>query len=99
MKWMQLSRREDLRNKSAEYLYVNCRLCEKHFENSQFYNAATKTKLLPYAVPTLFDVPNPPRLISSSRRTLCKRCAPQATLVNVKRRKRSRGNILAFVAL
>lgn len=97
MKWVQLSRRDDLRNKSTEYLYANCRLCEKHFEDSQFYYAPTKTRLLPYAVPTLFDVPDPPPLICSRNRTLRKRSAPQATLANVKRQKKNRGNIFAFL--
>lgn len=52
------------------------RLCEVHFEPSQFENNRQDgwKKLRPNAVPTIFDVPNPPRLFESRRRIL-KRCA------------------------
>ncbi|XP_030762468.1 52 kDa repressor of the inhibitor of the protein kinase-like isoform X2 [Sitophilus oryzae] len=38
------------------------RLCEKHFEKTQFENkrADGKVKLRPNAVPTIFNLPNPP---------------------------------------
>jgi len=44
---------------------ANSRLCEKHFEKSQFENHRVDglIKLKPNAIPTLFDVPNPPPLI------------------------------------
>jgi hypothetical protein len=92
MKWVQLSRRDDLRDKSAEYFHAICRLCAKHFEDGQFYNAAAKTRLLPYAVPTLFDVPNPPRLLHSSRRILGKRAAFPAAVQKAKRQRTKPGN-------
>ena len=64
-KWVQNCRREDLRNKSTEYLYKNVYLCSRHFETSQ-YNTSGKY-LLRTAVPTLFDVPNPPATLATKR--------------------------------
>ena len=58
-------RRQDLRGKTPEYLYKSCRLCAHHFEESQFYCSNTKDRLLPYAVSTLFSVPNPPAALHS----------------------------------
>ncbi|KAI0207623.1 hypothetical protein LSAT2_007724 [Lamellibrachia satsuma] len=37
--WVPFSRQEDLRGKSSEYLYKDCRLCQDHFEDSQSTNA------------------------------------------------------------
>nr|XP_012226643.1 PREDICTED: THAP domain-containing protein 5-like [Linepithema humile] len=51
------------------------RLCEKHFEDSQFEarRADGWKKLKPNAIPTLFDVPNPPSIINPlPRKSLCK---------------------------
>nr|XP_012216960.1 PREDICTED: THAP domain-containing protein 4-like [Linepithema humile] len=44
------------------------RLCEKHFEDSQFEarRADGWKKLKPNAIPTLFDIPNPPSIINST---------------------------------
>ena len=99
MKWVQMTRREDLRGKSATYLNKNCRLCEKHFECSQFYNAASRDRLLPFAIPTLFEIPNPPRMLDCGRRILRKRFSsgkPAATAV--KRIKMDLGNcIFTFI--
>ena len=63
--------------------FINCRrdkwtpssgsrLCEEHFESSQFETnrADGWKKLKPNAIPTIFHVPNPPRLLASKRRTL-----------------------------
>ncbi|XP_036148424.1 peroxynitrite isomerase THAP4-like [Monomorium pharaonis] len=46
------------------------RLYEKHFENSQFerHRSDGLRKLKPNAIPTLFDVPNPPPMIDPSPR-------------------------------
>lgn len=51
------------------------RLCETHFEGSQFeHNRADGwLKLKPNAIPTLFNVPNPPFEIKSKRRLLKRR--------------------------
>ena len=37
------------------YLYNNCRMCAKHFTDSQFMNANSRDKLVWDAVPTLFS--------------------------------------------
>ena len=37
------------------YLYNNCRMCAKHFTESQFMNANSRDKLVWDAVPTLFS--------------------------------------------
>ena len=60
-KWIQNCRREDLKGKSSTYCYGNLLLCEKHFENMMFNNPQLKITLIRNAIPTLFDVPNPPK--------------------------------------
>ena len=42
-------------------------LCSKHFEDSQLMNKETKNKLIWNAMPTLFDVPNPPSKVMPSQ--------------------------------
>jgi hypothetical protein len=42
------------------------RICGKHFEESQFADPFKK-KLMPNAIPTLFDVPNPPEKVTPHR--------------------------------
>ena len=64
---MQNTRRKDLIGKTPWYLHNNCRLCSRHFEPSQFANKMQK-RLKWNAVPTLFDIPNPPRPINTGRR-------------------------------
>ena len=66
--WVQNCRREDLRGKSAEYLYKNCVLCSLHFEECQFMNAQARNSLVWNAVPTKFpEIPNPPPQLASKR--------------------------------
>jgi len=45
-RWVQASRWEDLRSKSVDYLHANCKLCADHFEDNQFMNAVTRSKLI-----------------------------------------------------
>lgn len=52
--WAFNSGREDLLEKDSIYLYKNCRLCAKHFEDSCFKNYK-KNRLHESAVPTLFS--------------------------------------------
>ena len=66
-KWVQNTRRDDLRAVPIEKLY-EYRLCSTHFEDSQFMNLETKNKLRWDAVPTLFNVPNPPKRITPIRK-------------------------------
>ena len=65
-KWVQNTRRDDIRNLPSKKLY-NLELCSNHFEDSQFMNKETKNKLIWNAVPTLFDVKNPPPKVTPSR--------------------------------
>ena len=60
------TRRKDLLHKSPEALntYV---LCAQHFEFSQFMSREDRDRLIWSAVPTLFNVPNPPKLVTSTR--------------------------------
>ena len=58
-KWVQNTRHEDLRHSPLQKLY-NYELCFNHFEESQFTNKEMKKRLKCDAIPTLFDVPNPP---------------------------------------
>jgi len=69
-RWVQNTRRDDLLNRSHVYLNNNCRLCAEHFEEDQFSNRMTKNRLKWNAVPTLFNVPNPPKTLSTPRRTM-----------------------------
>ena len=76
-KWVQNSRRKDLLGKSPMYLYHNCRLCSKHFEDNQILSTG---RLVWNAVPTKFDVPNPPKQITPKRKlpTRCESDQPKA---------------------
>ena len=65
-KWVQHVRREDLRHTPLNKL-CHFQLCSNHFEDSQFMNRNTKSKLIWNDVPTLFDVPNPPAKITPSQ--------------------------------
>ncbi|XP_063217192.1 52 kDa repressor of the inhibitor of the protein kinase-like isoform X7 [Bacillus rossius redtenbacheri] len=58
-KWVVECRRSDLEDKSAAYLYKNCRICSDHFEHVMFLNDL-KNRRHSHAVPTLFNVPKPP---------------------------------------
>ena len=87
-KWVQNSRREDIIHTPLHKL-CHFQLCSNHFEDSQFMNKNTKSKLIWNAVPTLFDVPNPPTRITSSR-PLIKR-----SVVNKKTSVKLKGRILA----
>jgi hypothetical protein len=55
----------------------------EHFESSQFENYVTETgkkKLKPNAVPTLFNIPNPPPSATSSRRVLKRLSTSKSTI-------------------
>ena len=65
-KWVQNTRRDDLRTVPLERLYTY-ELCSNHFENSQFTNPERKNRLTKHAIPTLFNVPNPPQKITPTR--------------------------------
>ena len=65
-KWVQNSRWDDLGTFPIQKL-CHYQMCSEHFEDSQFMNKETKTKLIWNAIPTLFDVPNPPSKVTPSQ--------------------------------
>ena len=65
-KWVQNTRREDIRHLSVQKLY-SYELCSNHFEESQFTNKEKKNRLIRTAIPTLFNVPNPPPIVTPAR--------------------------------
>ena len=74
--WAVKARRQDLleRKKPGETkedittrLNKSNVMCQNHFEDSQFTNVSTKKRLITTAVPTLFDIPNPPQKIAPKR--------------------------------
>lgn len=69
--WVVLCRRQDLLNKTSEYLHKNCKLCADHFEDCMLSNDK-KDRLKNDAKPTLFDIPNPPAKVGQKRRVIQK---------------------------
>ena len=65
--WVINIRRADLESYTAEHLYKFYNVCANHFEDSQFMNPAKRNSLIHNAVPTIFDVPNPPPLLTPRR--------------------------------
>lgn len=66
-KWVINCRREDLLRKDIIYLHTNVRLCSNHFELTQFMNEK-RNSLVWNAIPTIFDIPNPPKSLSIKRK-------------------------------
>ncbi|XP_039287478.1 peroxynitrite isomerase THAP4-like [Nilaparvata lugens] len=66
--WLKNCRRDKWKTTS------NSRLCEDHFEENQWelHRADEWRKLKPNAIPTLFNVPNPPKKLISTRRSTYK---------------------------
>ncbi|KAK7469742.1 hypothetical protein BaRGS_00036224 [Batillaria attramentaria] len=76
-KWVQYARRQDLMNKPPSSLHSRgYLLCSDHFEENQFLRPAERDRLVWNAVPTIFNVPNPPLKATSTRRKLDKPAAP-----------------------
>ena len=78
-RWVINSRREDLLGKSTEQLGKSNVMCANHFEDSQFMNISAKNSLIKTAVPTIFDINNPPKQVSSKRPAPKVRDAPVMT--------------------
>lgn len=55
--------------KDEKYLSKNCKLCAHHFEEIMFRSSA-KNRLKEDAIPTIFAIPNPPKLVGTKRRLL-----------------------------
>ena len=86
-RWVQLSRRDDLRKMSTEYLHANCKLCADHFEQSQFMNSVLRNKLVWNAVPSIFSVPSPPKkLVNTWKSPLKRHCTESALRIKKKAR-------------
>ena len=61
-------RREGLEKLTPQQLHVSYVLCANHFEDTQFMNpSAVKKSLIHNALPTLFEIPNPPKTVTPSR--------------------------------
>jgi hypothetical protein len=65
-RWAINVRREDLVDKSPEYLFKNCTVCSEHFESIMFLNDL-HNRLQPTAVPTIVNVSNPPKFVAVQR--------------------------------
>ena len=59
-------RRDDLVNRSPEYLYKNCTVCSEHLEPIMFMNDL-RNRLYSYSIPTIVNVSNPPKTVMISR--------------------------------
>ncbi len=59
-RWKIYCKKDDLKDKTAEYCYMNLRMCAKHFENTMFSSEDKKNRLKHDAYPTLFDMENSP---------------------------------------
>ena len=58
-----------------EKLHKQYRICQEHFEESQFMNPVVRNRLIHTAVPIVIAVPNPPALLTPKRQ-LPKRISP-----------------------
>lgn len=66
--WLQNMRRDDLLKKTLpELVKARIKVCATHFEVSQFTVPSERKRLNWNGVPTIFDVPNPPKRLSMKR--------------------------------
>ena len=70
-------RRDDLMKKDANYLYNQCRMCDEHFDASQFMDPASKRSLVWDAIPTIFPVRNQQHLLTPKRKAPTHRVPPE----------------------
>ncbi|GFO07102.1 52 kda repressor of the inhibitor of the protein kinase [Plakobranchus ocellatus] len=67
-KWLINCRRQDLLCKSPRELYTSNVLCAIHFEDSEYTDPHRRNRLKPLkAVPTIFNIPNPPPKFANRR--------------------------------
>ena len=57
-------------------------VCANHFEDNQFMNPAMKNRLIHNAVPTIFDIPNPPPNYTKNLNTFSVFCLPLYITLN-----------------
>ncbi|XP_055500197.1 uncharacterized protein LOC129702495 [Leucoraja erinacea] len=93
--WVQNTRRHDLLHRTPVYLSNNCRLCSEHFELYQFSNKRTKNRLNWNAVPTLFEIPNPPKCLPTQRRSLKRKNEYLSSLPKPSKQQRVSDNVQA----
>ena len=74
--WVINCRRDDLMKKDANYLYNQCRMCDEHFDASQFMDTASKHSLVWDAIPTTFPVRHPQHLLTPKRKAPTHRAPP-----------------------
>lgn len=92
--WAIKARRDDLlKRRTGESVADSTRrlsrsnvMCQHHFEESQFTDAAKKKRLITTAVPTLFNIPNPPHTLA------VKRPAPTRREVVTEKKKKRKEN-------
>ena len=79
-------RRDDLLKRGPDYASRNCCLCRDRFEDSQFNKVPESMKesagLIWHAVPTLSNIPNPSKAVTTKRKLPCR-----ADAVPTKKRK------------
>ena len=75
-RWVINCRRDDLMKKDANYLYNQCRMCDEHFDASQFMDPASKRSLVWDAIPTIFPGRNPQHLLTPKRKAPTHRAPP-----------------------
>ena len=68
-KWLINCRRKDLDNTPFVFLNKNFYLCSNHFEDTMYYPTNNGGKrLLQSAIPTIFNIPNPPPFVGCKRK-------------------------------
>ena len=75
-RWVINCRRDDLMKKDANYLCNQCRMCDEHFDASQFTDPASKRSLVWDAIPTIFPVRNHQHLLTPKRKAPTHRAPP-----------------------
>ena len=75
-RWVINCHRDDLMKKDANYLYNQCRMCDGHFDASQFMDPASKRSLVWDAITTIFPVRNPQHLLTPKRKAPTHRAPP-----------------------
>ena len=67
--WLLNCRRKDLDNTPFVFLNKKFHLCSNHFEDTMYYPTNNSGKrLLQSAIPTIFNIPNPPPFVGCKRK-------------------------------
>ena len=68
-KWVVNCRNAKLDTIAVETLNRAYYICSDHFEESQYHKEALRPTLLKTAIPTIFNVPNPPQRLANKRKS------------------------------